>query len=110
MTPQTPRPQSVTPRSPPPNTRRSSTRSSASSLLSSPSCCDSPPTGSASTSFFSAASVTESTINGIICRQPSIRGLEEERRSFARGLTMLEPRPIVYWSSMEERMASSPAP
>ncbi|KND90409.1 hypothetical protein TOPH_04960 [Tolypocladium ophioglossoides CBS 100239] len=54
----------------------------------------------------SALSSPESTINSIIFRQPSILGLEEERRSFSRGLSILEPRPIVYWSSMEDRMSS----
>jgi hypothetical protein len=32
--------------------------------------------------------------------------LEEERRSFGSGLKILEPRPVVYWGSMEERMES----
>jgi len=32
--------------------------------------------------------------------------LDEERRSFATGLQILEPRPVVYWGSMEERLES----
>ncbi len=47
-----------------------------------------------------------STINSIIFRQPSIVDMEEERRSFASELSILEPRPIVYWGSLEERMGS----
>lgn len=43
-------------------------------------------------------------INSVIVRQPSIVGLEEERKSFASELNLLEPRPIVYWSGVEERM------
>jgi hypothetical protein len=52
----------------------------------------------------SNASSPVSTINSIIFRQPSIVDLEEERRSFASELNILEPRPIVYWAGMEERM------
>jgi len=32
--------------------------------------------------------------------------MEEERKSFAVGLDMLEPRPVVYWGGLEERMES----
>jgi len=32
--------------------------------------------------------------------------MEEERRSFGSGLEILEPRPVVYWGSLEERMES----
>ena len=46
------------------------------------------------------------TINSIIYRQPSILDLEEERKSFGSELKILEPRPIVYWGSLEERMGS----
>lgn len=77
------------------NRRIMSTRSSASSVASYSSLAPNPSSPS-----------TESTINSIIFRQPSIRGLEEERKSFPRGLNVLEPRPIVYWSSVEERMGS----
>jgi hypothetical protein len=35
-----------------------------------------------------------------------MQNLEEERRSFGSGLEILEPRPVVYWGSMEERMES----
>jgi hypothetical protein len=47
------------------------------------------------------------TINGIVFRQPSIVDLEEERRSFANELGILEPRPIVYWGGVEERMQTA---
>ncbi|KAK3192837.1 hypothetical protein K4F52_001194 [Lecanicillium sp. MT-2017a] len=46
------------------------------------------------------------TINSIIYRQPSIVGLVQERDSFPTELGVLEPRPVVYWSSVEERMGS----
>jgi hypothetical protein len=46
------------------------------------------------------------TIRSIMCRQPSMQNLEEERKSFGSGLAILEPRPFVYWGSMEERMES----
>jgi len=32
--------------------------------------------------------------------------LEEERKSFGLGLEVLEPRPVVYWAGLEERMES----
>jgi len=32
--------------------------------------------------------------------------MEEERKIFASGLEILEPRPIVYWGGLEERMGS----
>ena len=32
--------------------------------------------------------------------------MEEERRSFGSGLEILEPRPLVYWGGLEERMGS----
>jgi hypothetical protein len=32
--------------------------------------------------------------------------MDEERKSFASGLEILEPRPIVYWGGLEERMGS----
>ena len=45
------------------------------------------------------------TINSVMSRQPSIVDLEEERKIFGGELAVLEPRPIVYWGSVEERMA-----
>ncbi|KAM4059332.1 hypothetical protein HRG_007810 [Hirsutella rhossiliensis] len=86
--------------------RRMSTRSSVASSLNC-SCSSTASSSSPAASDTSPSSPsTESTINSIIFRQPSIRGLEEERKSFPRGLNILEPRPIVYWSSVEERMGS----
>jgi hypothetical protein len=46
------------------------------------------------------------TINSIVLRQPSYLELEAERQSFASELSILEPRPVVYWGSLEERMGS----
>lgn len=61
-------------------------------------------------SFVSCSSSLQSspadTINSIMHRQPSVIGLEDERRSFGSELTVLEPRPLVYWGGMEERMGS----
>ncbi|KAM0533507.1 hypothetical protein ACHAP6_007264 [Verticillium nonalfalfae] len=53
----------------------------------------------------SVISSPASTINSIIHHQPSILGMEEERRSFGSELSILEPRPVVYWGSVEERIA-----
>ena len=47
-----------------------------------------------------------STINSILVRQPSVADFEEEQRILGPELTVLEPRPIVYWGGMEERMGS----
>ncbi|PVH87243.1 hypothetical protein DL98DRAFT_351599, partial [Cadophora sp. DSE1049] len=47
-----------------------------------------------------------STINAIMHKQPSMLFMEEERRSFGTGLEILEPRPLVYWGGLEERMGS----
>jgi hypothetical protein len=57
-------------------------------------------------SFASNSSSPTETINSIIHRQPSIVNLEAEKRSFRSELDLLEPRPIVYWGGMEERMGS----
>ncbi|KAM0437407.1 hypothetical protein ACHAPT_001769 [Fusarium lateritium] len=51
-------------------------------------------------------SASAATINTIILRQPSLVNMEEERRSFGSELSLLEPRPIVYWGSVEERIGS----
>jgi len=47
-----------------------------------------------------------SAINSVIFRQPSIINMEQERRTFAAELNILEPRPVVYWGGLEERMGS----
>ncbi|KAF7951184.1 hypothetical protein BTUL_0031g00360 [Botrytis tulipae] len=44
------------------------------------------------------------TINSIMHRQPSMQDLEEEKKNFGSGLEIMEPRPIVYWGGMEERL------
>jgi len=68
-------------------------------VLSSPSsCCDN------RDSYGSNAASPVSTINAIMHRRPSMLDLEEEKKSFASGLEMLEPRPIVYWGGLEERL------
>ncbi|KAH8889526.1 hypothetical protein GQ53DRAFT_825411 [Thozetella sp. PMI_491] len=55
----------------------------------------------------SASSVSPATtINSIILRQKSIVDMEEERKNFSSELSLLEPRPVVYWGSVEERMGS----
>ncbi|KAJ9157774.1 hypothetical protein NKR23_g92 [Pleurostoma richardsiae] len=63
-------------------------------------------TTSSRNSFASCDSTPISTINSVIIRQPSIVDMEEERRSFGPELNILEPRPVVYWGSLEERMGS----
>jgi hypothetical protein len=57
-------------------------------------------------SYASNSSSPISTINAIMHRQPSMLDMEEERRSFGSGLEILEPRPLVYWGGLEERMGS----
>lgn len=57
-------------------------------------------------SFSSQESSPVSTINSIIFRQPSLVDLEEERKSFGPELNILEPRPVVFYGSLEERMGS----
>jgi hypothetical protein len=54
----------------------------------------------------SSTSATASVINTIIARVPSIADLEEERRVFSSELSVLEPRPIVYWEGMEGKMGT----
>ncbi|XXG98719.1 hypothetical protein Hte_005048 [Hypoxylon texense] len=54
----------------------------------------------------SASSSPVSTINAVLFRQPSIADLEEEKRCSGPELSVLEPRPIVYWGGVEERMGS----
>lgn len=57
-------------------------------------------------SYASNSSSPISTINAIMHRQPSMLDMEEERKSFGSGLEILEPRPLVYWGGLEERMGS----
>lgn len=47
-----------------------------------------------------------SSINSIISTQPAMIDRHEEFEAFSNELTLLEPRPVVYWSSVEERMGS----
>ncbi|CEJ90204.1 hypothetical protein VHEMI06003 [[Torrubiella] hemipterigena] len=47
-----------------------------------------------------------SSINSIIFNQPSMIDHAAELENFSSELTVLEPRPVVYWSSVEERMGS----
>ena len=59
-------------------------------------------------SFTSSTSSTVHTINAVLVRQPSIAGFQEEQRSSGHELgLLLEPRPIVYWGGVEERMMGS---
>ncbi|KAL3961589.1 hypothetical protein PCL_02990 [Purpureocillium lilacinum] len=92
-----PSPASSTPSSP---DRRASTRSGALAAV-----AGSPRHSRYPSVTSSTLSSTESTINSIVFRQRSILGLEEERRSFPRGLNILEPRPLMFWGSMDERMS-----
>ncbi|KAH7017901.1 hypothetical protein EDB80DRAFT_874580 [Ilyonectria destructans] len=57
-------------------------------------------------SFRRSSSRSSAARASIILRQPSLVGMEEERRNFGSELHVLEPRPIVYWGSVEERMGS----
>lgn len=50
---------------------------------------------------------TANTINSIVMRQKSVMDLEEERRAFPSELRLLEPRPVVYFGSLEEQLGSS---
>ena len=61
---------------------------------------------SARNSYSSSTMSPVSAINSVIFRQPSIINMEEERRTFAAELNILEPRPVVYWGGLEERMGS----
>ncbi|KAI1328295.1 hypothetical protein F5Y16DRAFT_369345 [Xylariaceae sp. FL0255] len=78
----------------PSHLRHSLRRSSSASSASATSSCGS-----------SASSVTH-TINAVLFRQPSIVDMEEEKRRSGAELGLLEPRPIVYWGGLEERMGS----
>ena len=62
-------------------------------------------TATTSSRLSSGSSSPVHTINAVLVRQPSILDLEEEkRRSGIEQLSVLEPRPIVYWGGLEERM------
>ncbi|KAI2609773.1 uncharacterized protein GGS25DRAFT_486184 [Hypoxylon fragiforme] len=64
---------------------------------------------SSTSSYRSCSSSTSSpvsTINAVLFRQPSIVDLEAEKKASGPELSMLEPRPIVYWGGVEERMGS----
>ncbi|KAF4961948.1 hypothetical protein FSARC_9939 [Fusarium sarcochroum] len=78
-----------------PSRLRNSLRRSSSASTSTQASCSSANTTHSSTAV---------AINNIISRQPSLLNLEAERKSFGSELSLLEPRPIVYWGSVEERM------
>ncbi|KAH8161997.1 hypothetical protein CIB48_g6240 [Xylaria polymorpha] len=63
-------------------------------------------TSTTSSSGSSGSSSPVHTINAVLFRQPSILDMEEEKRRSGAELTVLEPRPIVYWGGLEERMGS----
>ncbi|OBT64308.1 hypothetical protein VE03_06771 [Pseudogymnoascus sp. 23342-1-I1] len=44
------------------------------------------------------------TVRSIMSRQSSLVDLEEEQRDFGREIGVLEPRPVVFWQGLEERM------
>lgn len=54
----------------------------------------------------SSASPSKTAVNAVLFRQPSIVDLESERLTSGAVLDMLEPRPIVYWGGVEQRMGS----
>lgn len=62
--------------------------------------------GSRSSMAYSDSPSPVTTINSVLFRQPSIVDLENEKRHAGPELDILEPRPIVYWSGVEERMGS----
>ncbi|RWA14570.1 hypothetical protein EKO27_g535 [Xylaria grammica] len=63
---------------------------------------------SASTATSSSGSSSPvHTINAVLFRQPSILDMEEEKRRSGAELSVLEPRPIVYWGGLEERILGS---
>lgn len=76
------------------------------SLRRSRSPSDSSMMSSSRDSYISNASSQASQINAIMHRQPSMMHMEEEKKSFGTGLEILEPRPLVYWGGLEERMGS----
>jgi iron-regulated transporter 1 len=43
-------------------------------------------------------------VRSILSRQESLVDLEEEQRDFGREIGVLEPRPVVFWQGLEERM------
>lgn len=55
-------------------------------------------------SLFPQGQSIDASKRGVIPCRDSLVVLEEERKYFAPGLSVLEPRPLVYWSSVEERM------
>lgn len=56
-------------------------------------------------SITSSASAA-SSINSVLFRQTSVIDNNEEQMQFASKLNILEPRPILYFGSMEERFGS----
>lgn len=57
-------------------------------------------------SYSSHASSPADTLAAIMHRRPSMLELDEEKKIFPSGLEVLEPRPIVYWGGLEERMGA----
>ncbi|KAI6250295.1 hypothetical protein HI914_01987 [Erysiphe necator] len=45
------------------------------------------------------------TVNAIMQRRPSVLNMKKELQVFGHGLNVLEPRPLIYWGSMEETMS-----
>ncbi|KAK7757787.1 hypothetical protein SLS62_000165 [Diatrype stigma] len=59
-----------------------------------------------SSSSTSSSLSPASRINAVLSRQSSVADFEEEQKLLGPELSLLEPRPIVYWGGMEERMGS----
>ncbi|KAK2073633.1 hypothetical protein P8C59_007902 [Phyllachora maydis] len=68
--------------------------------------CDEPERGSYPPPSTPEARSPIHTINSIVLRQKSVVDLEDERKAFASELDILEPRPVVYWGSLEEQLGS----
>ncbi|KEY64964.1 hypothetical protein S7711_08205 [Stachybotrys chartarum IBT 7711] len=64
-------------------------------------------TSSSRSSYSSTSTVASSPLNAIVSQRSSILEMEEERRDFPSELNVLEPRPVVYWGSVEERISFS---
>ncbi|KAI1430101.1 hypothetical protein F5Y12DRAFT_702 [Xylaria sp. FL1777] len=95
---QTSRLQTIRSRFSPSNLRTSLRRLSSASTATSSSACSCSSSGSSSPVH---------TINAVLFRQPSILDMEEEKRRSGAELSVLEPRPIVYWGGLEERILGS---
>ncbi|KAI1180615.1 hypothetical protein F4777DRAFT_255110 [Nemania sp. FL0916] len=82
--------------------RTSFRRSSSTSTTRSSSC-----SSSSNSSSGGGSSSPVHTINSVLSRQPSIVDMEAEKRWSGPELNLLEPRPLVYWAGLDERILGS---